>query len=293
VHPQAQSAANDLTGLFARVEAILSDAKADPTTTFFGALTILLREGVEALLIVIGMIAFLKKAERPDALRHVHIGWISALLAGALTWAVATYFVEISGARREVTEGVGSVLAAVVLLSVGLWMHQKSSAGRWQDYLNDKLSAAMTRRSAWALFALSFVAVYREVFETVLFYSALASDGNGSALAGGFMTAVVLLGIITWALLRTSARLPIVKFFSLTSIFVAILAVVLIGKGFSALQEAGWIGASPLDFPRIELLGMYPTAQTLMAQAFVASILVIGFGINWFRARNIAGTKNL
>lgn len=282
---QAEKAANNLTGLFARVEAILSDAKADPTTTFVGALTILLREGVEALLIVIGMIALLKKAKRTDALRHVHIGWISALVAGALTWAVATYFIEISGASREVTEGVGSVLAGLVLLSVGLWMHQKSSAGRWQDYLNDKLSAAMTRRSALALFALSFVAVYREVFETVLFYSALAADGNGSALAGGFMTAVVLLFIIAWALLRTSARLPIGKFFSITSVFVAILAVVLIGKGISALQEAGWVGATPLDFPRIELLGIYLTAQTLTAQALVALILVAGFGINWFRAR--------
>jgi high-affinity iron transporter len=289
---QAQAAANDLTDLFARVETVLSDAKADPTTTFVGALTILLREGVEALLIVIGMIAFLKKAERRDALRHVHVGWISALFAGILTWAVATYFVEISGASREVTEGVGSVLAAVVLLSVGLWMHQKSSAGRWQDYLNNKLSAAMTRRSAWALFALSFVAVYREVFETVLFYSALAADVNGSALAGGFFTAVVLLAIITWALLRTSARLPIGKFFSLTTVFVAILAVVLIGKGVSALQEAGWVGASSLVFPRVELLGMYPTVQTLMAQVLMVLILMAGFGINWFRGRNIAEAEN-
>lgn len=282
---QAEQAANNLIVLFARVEALLSDAKADPTTTFVGALTILLREGVEALLIVIGMIAILKKAERKDALRHVHIGWTSAMVAGMLTWAFATYFIEVSGASREVTEGVGSVLAGIVLLSVGLWMHQKSSAGRWQDYLNNKLSAAMTRRSAWALFALSFVAVYREVFETVLFYSALAADGNGSALAAGFITAVVLLAIIAWALLRTSARLPIGKFFSYTSIFVATLAVVLIGKGISALQEAGWIGATPLDFPRVELLGIYPTTQTLTAQALVALILVVGFGLNWFRAR--------
>jgi len=282
---QAEQAANNLIVLFARVEALLSDAKADPTTTFVGALTILLREGVEALLIVIGMIAILKKAERKDALRHVHIGWTSAMVAGMLTWAFATYFIEVSGASREVTEGVGSVLAGIVLLSVGLWMHQKSSAGRWQDYLNNKLSAAMTRRSAWALFALSFVAVYREVFETVLFYSALAADGNGSALAAGFITAVVLLAIIAWALLRTSARLPIGKFFSYTSVFVATLAVVLIGKGISALQEAGWIGATPLDFPRVELLGIYPTTQTLTAQALVALILVVGFGLNWFRAR--------
>ena len=69
----------------------------------------------------------------------------------------------VSGASREVTEGVGAVFASVVLLSVGMWMHQKSSAGRWQSYLEEKLSAAMTRRSMWALFALAFIAVYREV----------------------------------------------------------------------------------------------------------------------------------
>src|SRR5690606_3807976 len=148
---------------------------------------------------------FLKKAERHDALRHVHVGWISALGAGVLTWVVATYVVEISGASREVTEGLGALLAAVVLLGVGLWMHQKSSAGRWQDYLKQKLSAALTPRSAWALFGLSFSAVYREVFETVLFYSALAADGNGAGLLGGFLVAVVLLTDIAWVLLRASA----------------------------------------------------------------------------------------
>ena len=85
------------------------------------------------------------------------------------------------------------MFAALVLLSVGLWMHQKSSAGRWQESLHEKLTAAMSRRSAWGLFALAFIAVYREVFETVLFYSALAADGNGGALLGGFLVAIVLL----------------------------------------------------------------------------------------------------
>lgn len=284
---QAENAAAQLERLFAQVDDVMGSAKADPTTTFVGALTILLREGVEALLIVIGMIAFLKKAGRPDALRPVHAGWISALIAGGLTWAAATYLVEISGASREVTEGVGSVLAAVVLLSVGLWMHQKSSAGRWQDYLKGKLSAAMTRRSAWALFALAFVAVYREVFETVLFYSALAADGNGNALAAGFVAALALLALIAWALLRTSARMPIGKFFSITSVLVAVLAVILAGKGVSALQEAGWISATPLMLPRVEWLGLYPTLETSTSQLVVALIALAGFGANLFKARTL------
>jgi high-affinity iron transporter len=277
---EAETVAAELGRLFTLVDAEINDAKADPMTTFIGALTILLREGVEALLIVIGIIAFLRKAQRKDVLAYVHAGWIGALVAGALTWVVATYLVTISGASREVSEGVGSVFAALVLLSVGLWMHQKSSAGRWQEYLSEKLSAALTRRSAWGLFALSFIAVYREVFETVLFYSALAADGNGGALLGGFVAAVALLAVIAWVLLRGSARMPIGKFFSITSGFVAVLAVILIGKGVAALQEAGWIGVTPVAFPRVDLLGVLPTAETLAAQALILAIVVAGFGFN-------------
>jgi high-affinity iron transporter len=277
---EAETVAAELGRLFSLVDAEINDAKADPMTTFIGALTILLREGVEALLIVIGIIAFLRKAERKDVLAYVHGGWIGALFAGALTWVVATYLVTISGASREVSEGVGSVFAALVLLSVGLWMHQKSSAGRWQEYLSEKLSAALTRRSAWGLFALSFIAVYREVFETVLFYSALAADGNGGALLGGFVAAIALLAVIAWVLLRGSARMPIGRFFSITSGFVAVLAVILIGKGVAALQEAGWIGVTPVDFARVDLLGVLPTAETLAAQALIIAIIVVGFGFN-------------
>jgi high-affinity iron transporter len=285
---KADAVGKELAQLFTLVEAELGDAKADPMTTFVGALTILLREGVEALLIVIGIVAFLRKAQRKDVLPYVHTGWIGALVAGVLTWVAATYLVTISGASREVSEGVGSVFAALVLLSVGLWMHQKSSAGRWQEYLSEKLSAAMTRKTAWSLFALSFIAVYREVFETVLFYSALAADGNGGALLGGFIAAVVLLAIIGWVLLRSSARMPIGKFFSFTSGFVAVLAVILIGKGVAALQEAGWVGVTPVSFPRIDMLGVLPTAETLGSQALILAILLAGFGFNrWSAVRRV------
>jgi high-affinity iron transporter len=283
----ADAAAEQLHKLFTLVEKEIGEAKADPLTTFVGALTILLREGVEALLIVIGIIAFLRKAQRKDVMPYVHGGWIGALVAGGLTWLAATYLVTISGASREVSEGIGSVFAALVLLSVGLWMHQKSSAGRWQEYLAEKLTAVMSRRSAWGLFALSFIAVYREVFETVLFYSALAADGNGGALLAGFIAAVVLLAIIAWVLLRSSARMPIGKFFSLTSGFVAVLAVILIGKGVAALQEAGWIGVTPVNFPRVDLLGVLPTMETLSAQAVILVIIAAGFGFNRYSAMRL------
>lgn len=290
---EAEVAAQQLEKLFHQVDEELGSGASDSTATFVGAMTILLREGLEALLIVVGMIALLRKAGRKDALRYVHAGWTSALVAGGLTWAVATYLVEISGASREVTEGLGSVIAALVLLSVGLWMHSKSSAGRWQAYLSEKLSGAMSQGSMWGLFLLAFISVYREVFETVLFFSALASDGHHGALLGGGLTAVAVLAIAAWILLRTSARMPIGKFFSATSILVGVLAVVLVGKGVSSLQEAGWVGATPVSFPRVELLGMFPTMETLLAQAVVLVIVVLGFSYNRSVARReaLAATK--
>ena len=282
---RATEYAQQLDGYFVRVEDLTGANKTDATTVFVGALTILLREGVEALLIVIAMVAFLRKAERPQALRYVHAGWISALAAGALTWLVATYMVSISGASREVTEGLSSLFAAAVLLSVGLWMHQKGQAGQWQAYLKQHLTAAMEKRSAWALFALAFIAVYREVFETVLFYSALAADGNGPALLGGFITGLVLLSVIAAVFLRTSARMPIGKFFSFSSVLVAVLAVVLVGKGIAGLQEAGWMMATPVTGLRVPVLGIYPTIQTYGAQLALLLAAGLGFGFNLVKAR--------
>ena len=135
------------------------------------------------------------------------------------------------------------------------------------------------------MFLLSFIAVYREVFETVLFYSALAADGHYNALLGGGLSGLVLLALLAWALLRTSARMPIGKFFSATSILVGVLAVVLIGKGAAALQEAGWLSATPIAGPRLEWLGLYPTSQTVLAQALVLAVVVLGFGYNLWSAR--------
>lgn len=282
---EAQSVATRLDGLFARAEAEMSSGASDAVTTFAGALTILLREGVEALLIVVGMVAFLRKADRTDVLRYVHGGWSAALAAGGLTWVIATYVVGVSGASREVTEGLSSLFAAAVLLGVGLWMHQKSSAGRWQAYLKEKLSSAMSRRSAWALFGLSFIAVYREVFETVLFFSALAVDGHRGALLGGLATGVAILALVAWLLLRTSARMPIGKFFSVSSVFVAVLAVVLAGKGVAGLQEAGWLSANPIPWPHVQVLGMYPSAETAAAQLIVLLVALAGFSLNALQAR--------
>lgn len=257
----------------------------DKFGVFIGALTILLREGLEALLVVVAMIAFLKKADRREVLPYVHAGWITALASGVLTWFAATTLIEISGASRELTEGFSAIFAAVVLLAMGIWMHQKSLAGRWQAYIRDKLSAALGKRSALMLFILAFVTVYREVFETVLFYAALWSDGAGAHLLAGLGLGIVILAVIAYVMLRTSARLPIGQFFAISSALVAVLAVVLMGKGVAALQEAGMLDVTPLDVPSVDLLGIYPSMQTLIAQVVVLLVVVSSMCMNAYANR--------
>lgn len=277
---QARTIEAQLQTLLTQSQDALAEVSDDPFGVFLGALIILLREGVEALLVIVAMIAFLKKADRKDALQYVHGGWITALAAGGLTWFAATYLIEISGASRELTEGFSAIFAAIVLLSVGIWMHQKSLAGRWQAYIKEKLSSALNKRSAFMLFLLAFVTAYREVFETVLFYSALWSEGNGSYLLAGLAVGIVILCAIAFVMLRTSARLPISQFFAASSALVAVLAVVLVGKGVAALEEAGMLDVTPVPIPRIDLLGIYPSLQPVAAQLAMVLIIVVSVVIN-------------
>lgn len=274
-----------LDGLFDEAEAALSSDSASSVSTFVGAATILLREGLEALLIVAAMIAFVRKAGRVEVMPYIHGGWIGALVAGFITWIVATSAMEISGASRELMEGFGSVFAAVVLIFVGIWMHGKAQAGQWQRYIRERMAKALSGRSAWLLFGLVFVVVYREVFETILFYAALWTQGDGAAMLAGALTAVLALAAIAWALLRYSQKLPIAKFFSYSSWLMVILAVVLAGKGMAALQEAGVVGISVLSsVPRISMIGLFPTLQTIGAQLVTLAALVLGFRWNHAKA---------
>lgn len=270
-----------LDKLFSDAEAALDPRQATAASTFFAAFTVMLREALEAMLIVIVMLTLLRKTDRRDAEPYLHMGWISALAVGALTWVAATYLIAISGAHRELTEGLGSLFAAVILLWVGIWMHGKSQADAWQRYIRDKLGHALSRRSAWGLFGLTFIVVYREVFETILFCAAIWNEGNSGAVIAGAAAAVAALAVIAWALLRFGRTLPVGKFFAYSSALLAVLCVVLVGKGVAALQEAGWLPVTPVAaFIRMEVVGIYPTVQGILAQFATAAILLIGFWHN-------------
>lgn len=284
---EARAIEKKLQGLLTEGQSALG-ASNDPLSTYLGALTILLREGLEALLVVVAILAFLKKAERSDVLPYVHAGWVTALVAGGLTWGVATYLVELSGASREMTEGFSAIFASLVLLAVGVWMHQKSMAGRWQAYVKQKLSSALNKKSAMMLFLLSFVTVYREVFETVLFYAALWTQDNGIYLLAGLGSGIVILAGVAWLLLRSSARLPISQFFLYSSALVGILAIVLMGKGIAALQKVGLLENTPMLIPRVDALGVYPSFQTIGAQVLVILIIVASLVYNRMSQRKAA-----
>lgn len=269
----------------------LDAARLSPVTTFSSALVILLREGLEAILVLAALVAMLVKSGRREALRYVHAGWIAALVLGAITWVAASYVVTLSGASREVTEGVTALLAAVMLLYVGFWMHRHAHAARWKSFIETRVEAALSGRTRWALASIAFLAVYREAFETVLFYQALWIEAGTSgrlAVAAGFAAAAVALALLAWLILKMGLRLPVGWFFGVGSALMAALAVVLAGKGIAALQQAGRLPMEPLDLPTIPSLGVYPTWQGVLTQLAVVILILTAFTYSRRRPRHAA-----
>lgn len=273
---------NNAIALLEESESALSGADLSPIVAFTGSMIILLREGLEAILVLAAIIAFLVKSDRKDALKYVHSGWIIALLAGIGTWFISAYVISISGATREITEGATALFAACILLYVGFWMHRNSNAKRWNQYLRSKMKTALTTRTLWTLAIISFLAVYREVFETILFYQALWGQVESGAhvfIIYGACVAIVALIILTWLMYKFGMRLPLDKFFGISAVIMVILAFIFTGKGIVALQEAGTLSSIPVAIPKIELLGIYPNVQSLSMQLL---ILILAFGIFFY-----------
>jgi high-affinity iron transporter len=271
--------------LLVRAQERLAGEGLSAGATFLSSLLILLREGLEAILVLAAIFAFLVKAGRRDALPFAHAGWGAAVVLGAVTWAVATYVVGMSGANREITEGVTALLAATMLIYVGFWLHSKAYAHAWARFIQDQVGAALEKRTLWAIAAVSFLAVYRELFEIVLFYQALwiqAGDPGRGALLSGIGVAALLLAVIGWAIFKYSVRLPIGPFFAAMSVLLALLAVVFAGNGVAALQEAGVIAADPVAFISLPALGLHPTLQSIVAQVLVLAVIAVSF---WLASR--------
>ena len=212
-------------------------------------------------------------------MKYIHIGWISAVVLGIATWWVADNLIQISGASRELTEGFAALFAAAILVYVGFWLHNASHSKRWQAFVRHKINNAMEGGTLWVLATVAFLAVYREMFETVLFYQAMwvqIDTGSEQSFLLGILAALGLLVVLSLLVYKVGIKLPIKQFFQINAILLFLLAVVFTGQGIAALQEAGMVSASLLDFPRVEFLGVYPTAQSLGLQALV---LMLGIGL--------------
>lgn len=258
-----------LTTDLARAERHLGSSGLGPAASFVASLTILTREGLEAVLLVVAIVAVLGRAGRRDALPWVHAGWASALVAGAATWWAAGRLVEISGASREVIEGLSALLAAAILFYVSYWLVSKIEATRWQSFLGGRIREAASTGRLAALAGLSFVAVYRECFETVLFYQALAAQAGPAGarpIAAGIGAGAVLLAILATLIFRFGQRLPLRRFFAASSGLLYALCIVLAGHGIAALQEAAWLPITLVPGPRIEWLGLHPTLEGMGVQ---------------------------
>jgi len=242
------------------------------TYSFANSALIILREGLEAALILAAILAMLRVMGANEAIRYIHLGWILALVAGAITWLAAQSVLTFSGRHRESMEGFISVFAAVALFYVGYWLHTRSEANKWRQFIHGKVQDVVSSKKVFGLMGISFFAVYREAFEVVLFYQALwlQNETSRGAIIWGFMAGLVALILVTFAILKLGLKIPLKYFFGATGALLYIMAFIFAGNGINELQAAGWISSTPLSFaPQVPLLGIYPTLQTLVAQALM------------------------
>ncbi|MFZ5625336.1 MAG: FTR1 family iron permease, partial [Gemmatimonadota bacterium] len=268
-------------------ERVLGDTLS-PVNLFVQSLVIMLREGLEAILVVGALMTFLTKTGAGHRKRDIHVGVGAAVAASLLTaFALETVF-QLTPGRREALEGITMMVATAVLFYVSYWLLSKMEVAKWTHFVRSKVQDAVTSGSALALASAAFLAVYREGFETVLFYKALfVAGGVGSTfmpvLSGILVGAVLLVGVYV-GINRFGMRLPLKPFFGFTSAFLYYMAFIFAGKGVAELQEGGLVGTTILPWaPRMPALGIYPTVESLAAQGVLLVLalaaLVWTFGV--------------
>jgi high-affinity iron transporter len=175
-------------------------------------------------------------------------------------------------------EGFISIFAAIALFYVGYWLHTRTEARRWQAFIQEKVQNVISTKSILGFIGISFFAVYREAFEVVLFYQALwlQNQNSHNAILGGFAGGIVALLAATFAIFKLGLRLPLKYFFGVTGAVLYIMAFIFAGTGINQLQAAGWLPATPLDFPpAVPLLGIYPTMESLAAQGLLVGVFIL------------------
>lgn len=260
------------------VRQLISHVDVSPWVAFTAAFAILLREGFEAVLIILALLGVIRATGSREAALWVHGGWMSALGLGFVCWFFSGWLMQISGGSREMLEGSISLFAVAVLLYVGFWLHRQTEIGRWKNFLEVKVKNLLHGKNLFGLATISFLAVFREAFETVLFLQAIWLDAGPNArtmMVIGIFSSLALVICLSWIALNYSKRLPIKQLFNFSSVMMLGLATILAGKGFHSLQEAGFISVTtaPLHL-RYDLFGVYPTLETAVAQT-ITFVLVL------------------
>ena len=272
-------------------------AQASTSMLFSQSLIIMLREGFEAILLVGALMAFAVKAGAPERKKEMLWGVLAAVGASLATAAVlATLFRE-SATHRETLEGIVMIVAAGVLFSVSYWLISKIEAKKWQVFVGGKIKQALTSGGSLALAAVAFLAVYREGFETVLFYASLFTTGKGpgsaAAITAGMVLGFGVLCVVYVAIQRWGLRLPLKPFFGVTSALLYLMAFSFAGQGIADLQEAGLVPVTHLGWvPSLPALGVFPTTETLAIQSILVLAVVAALvWVFWLEPRTAHGAR--
>lgn len=260
------------------------------------AFLILIREGLEALLVVAAVIAYLVKSGNKRFAKWIYLGVVAGLAGSGLVAVLFTFLFGGSGPIQEISEGVCALIATLMLLWTSNWMLNKSSVEAWNNYIRNKTEAVVAGAQSkvesgqglslgmvTSLAMLSFLAVFREGAETVIFYESIYSmsqDAHGMWVGG--LTAAAVLIVIFLILRFTSVKIPIGPFFLVTSILMAALVVIFAGGGIHALIEGDLIEGTYLSIvPTNDWIGLYPYVETIAAQVIAAiavvALFVVGF----------------
>jgi high-affinity iron transporter len=281
----------DTLAAYLKEDAALLDSKTDSALgVFLGSLLIILREGFEAIIIVGAIIAYLVKSGNKKNVRAVYWGSLIALaFSVVLAWILNALTSTASGQGQEIIEGATMLLAVVVLFYVSNWMVSKAEAEAWTGYIEGKVQSSLAKGSMFSLAFAAFLAVFREGAETILFYQALLAGSrnylNMIWLGLGIGAAAL---VVVYILIRiVSIKLPLKPFFLGTSILLFVMSIAFTGSGIKEFQEGNVIPVTmlPFKFITVDILGIYPTWQTLIPQIILFAVTVVTFVIQLRRAK--------
>jgi high-affinity iron transporter len=285
-----EAARSTLLASLERAERTLGDV-ASPLNLFVQSLMILVREGLEAILIIGAIIAFLVKIGAGDRRRDIHLGVGAAVVLSIVTAVLLETVFRLSPAHQEVLEGWTMIAAVGVLFYVSYWLLAKMEVQKWTAYVKDRVQEAVPGGSVFALASAAFLAVYREGFETVLFYKALvvsagSTPGALAPIVAGVVVGSILMAIIYLLINRYGVRLPLKPFFAVTSAFLYYTAFVFAGKAVAELQAGGALPLTPLaGWPRLAMMGIYPTLESMVAQGVLLALAALAMGYIWLVQR--------